>query len=322
MNNTLLLIPNKTIRKYIIITILLWTTIVAISLIWNIYSNMNKTKELATLEARALFNKDKAFRFWGSMHGGVYVPKTEKTPSNPFLIHITDRDIVTSSGKELTLMNPAYMVRQMMEEYETLYGVRGHITSTIHFRPETAPDSWERKALGRFEKGEKEVVEYSSIDGKQYLRLMQPLYANKGCLKCHGAQGYKEGELRGGVSLSLPIEQHLITERNSIINLIVTHLLFWLLAIVVIIIYGKRLAMMTNKLIEQQDNLKETVAKRTSELNKTNEDLINTNEKIEKFNQILVVRETRIIEAKQEVNDLCKELGKEARYKEIEEILE
>lgn len=61
-------------------------------------------------------------------------------------------------------MNPAYMLRQMMEEYEVLYGIKGHITSIIHFRPETAPDEWEKKALNRFERGEKEVIEISEIE--------------------------------------------------------------------------------------------------------------------------------------------------------------
>jgi hypothetical protein len=315
-------ITNTTVRNYIIIGIVLWTAVVGISLVWNIYTNIEKTKELATLEARSLFNKDKAFRFWGAMHGGVYVPKTEKTPSNPFLAHVADRDIVTTSGKELTLMNPAYMVRQMMEEYETIYGVKGHITSTIHFRPETAPDLWEVKALERFENGEKEVVEFSEIDGKQYLRLMQPLFAKKNCLKCHGAQGYEEGQLRGGVSLSLPIDRHLDTQTHSIINLIITHVIFWFLAVVIIILYGKKLATMTNQLIEQKDMLEETVEERTKELNKSNADLVDTNKRVEKFNKVLVSRETRIIETKQEVNQLCKELGKEPKYKEIDDLLE
>ncbi|MEA3352806.1 MAG: GAF domain-containing protein [Campylobacterota bacterium] len=39
-----------------------------------------------------------------------------------------------------------------------------------------------------------------------------------------------------------------------------------------------------------------------------------TNEKLESFNKSLVERELRIIEIKQEVNSLCKELGKEPRY--------
>lgn len=51
------------------------------------------------------------------------------------------------------------------------------------------------------------------------------------------------------------------------------------------------------------------------------EELDDTNKKLENFNQTLVERELRIIEVKQEVNELCKELGKEPLYKETSAML-
>ena len=92
---------------------------------------MHHSRELVRNEARTHFLKDLAFRFWGASHGGVYVPPTERTPPNPHVSHIPDRDIETTAGKKLTLMNPAYMVRELMEDYEELYGVKGRITSLI-----------------------------------------------------------------------------------------------------------------------------------------------------------------------------------------------
>jgi hypothetical protein len=61
-------------------------------------------------------------------------------------------------------MNPAYMLRQTMDKYEIQYGIHGHITSLKHFRPETAPDEWEKFALKKFEKGVKEVFDYAEIE--------------------------------------------------------------------------------------------------------------------------------------------------------------
>ena len=75
-----------------------------------------------------------------------------------YLKNISERDITTPSGKKLTLMNPAYMVRQVMEDYSELYGVRGHITSLKLKNPDNAPDEWERRALERFEDGAEEVI--------------------------------------------------------------------------------------------------------------------------------------------------------------------
>ena len=81
-------------------------------------------KDLAKKEATTCLNKDFALRYWAASHGGVYVPITESTPPNPFLNNLPERDIKTPSGNSLTLMNPAYMLRQTMNQYESLYGVR------------------------------------------------------------------------------------------------------------------------------------------------------------------------------------------------------
>lgn len=52
--------------------------------------------------------------------------------------------------------------------------------------------------------------------------------------------------------------------------------------------------------------------------NSRNLDLLDqTNQRLEQFNQTLVEREMRIIEVKQEVNRLCRELGREPGYPEI-----
>jgi len=194
--------------------IVIWTTIVIGLLVLDFLQIGRVQYEMAKTEARANFNKDQAFRFWASKHGGVYVPIDSRTPSNSFLSHVPERDITTESGKALTLMNPAYMLRQMMEEYEDLFGVRGHITSLQHFRPETAPDQWEKSALMAFERGDKEVIEFAEIEGKPYLRLMRPIIANKSCLKCHAKQGYKVGDVRGGVSISVPITLYITNQRK------------------------------------------------------------------------------------------------------------
>ena len=53
---------------------------------------------LARLEAIASFNKDVVCRRWGTTHGGIYVPITEKTPPNIYL-KIQEREILTPSGK-------------------------------------------------------------------------------------------------------------------------------------------------------------------------------------------------------------------------------
>ena len=71
---------------------------------------------------------------WAGEHGGVYVPVTEKTPPNPFLSHVPERDITTPSGRRLTLMNPACVTCQVHERGGAQFGLRGHITSLTLLR--------------------------------------------------------------------------------------------------------------------------------------------------------------------------------------------
>ncbi len=207
-------------------------TIIAIGLfVVDFIQIRNVQHEMAKTEARAHFNKDQAFRFWGAKHGGVYVPVDERTPQNPYLDHIPERDVTTKSGKVLTLMNPAYMVRQLMNEYEDLYGIRGHITSLKYSRPENAPDEWERSALMAFDRGLQEVIEFTEIEGNSYIRLMRPMTVKKNCLMCHVELGYKIGDVRGGVSVSVPMAPYLANQQKEFTSHAMSFGSLWLFGI-------------------------------------------------------------------------------------------
>lgn len=223
-----------------------WTAMLGGFLYYDIDSARRHTMELARKEARSNFNKDQAFRLWATQHGGVYVPATERTPPNPALAHIPERDIRTPSGTPLTLMNPAYMLRQLMEDFGDLYGIRGKITSFKLMNPKNAPDQWEAEALRKFEQGATEVFEVAEIDGQPYLRLMGAMAIKPGCLKCHAFQGYKVGDVRGGVGVSVPLRPYLVELEESIRRKTVTFGSIWafgLAGLAVLYLLGrKRLA--------------------------------------------------------------------------------
>jgi len=206
-----------------------FTLMVIGSLVWNIRHEYLNQVAQARKEALATFNKDLSLRSWATKHGGVYVPATKATPPNIYLSHVPERDIVTPSGKRLTLMNPAYMLRQTMQEYEDVYGVKGHITSLNLLSPNNLPDPWERKSLEAFAAGATEVAEIAEIDGKPYLRFMQPVITKEGCLKCHAQQGYKSGDVRGGVGVAVPMAPYLAAEKSASRVMVVSHLFVWLL---------------------------------------------------------------------------------------------
>ena len=232
--------PSRPVR-YVWTLVAAWTIVVATSLTWNIVLVRQETLETARIQAKVAYEKDIIYRRWNTLHGGVYVPVTKETESNPFLSDIPERDITTPSGKLLTLMNPAYMTRQVHELSEEEYGIRGHITSLNPIRPQNAPDPWETRALQGFERGETETSSVEEIEDKEHMRLMRPLITEKGCLRCHTAYGSQEGDIRGGISVSIPMEPLWAIGYRRTLRLVLGHGFLWLLGLVGIVFGMQRL---------------------------------------------------------------------------------
>ncbi len=101
------------IKRYTLLSVAAWSVIVFALLLWNAVQINKETHDYAHIYTNAAFEKDIIYRRWATMNGGVYVPVTNKPPPNPYLSDIPERDITTPSGRRLTLMNPAYMTRQV-----------------------------------------------------------------------------------------------------------------------------------------------------------------------------------------------------------------
>jgi len=218
----------------------LWTGCLGASLIWNLHEQREKSVEIARISAQVTFDNDVLYRRWVAQQGGVYVPVSEHTPPNPYL-NVPNRDVTTTAGLPLTLVNPAYMVRQVNQLAQPGRGSRGHLTSLKPLRPENAPDAFETAALTSLENGVKEVSAFESKDGRQDLRLMRPFLIEKACLRCHAQQGYHEGDIRGGISVSVPMEPILAIERPQVARTSIAHGLVWLLGVVGLTLWGRGL---------------------------------------------------------------------------------
>ena len=154
-------------RHYAWWMVALWTVCVAASASWSIYREFQSARDMALSQARAHYNEDLAFRTWAAARGGIYVPVNERNIPSPYLAHIPDRDITLPSGKHLTLVNTARIIRQIQEETTKPGDVVTHITSLKLLRPENAPDDWERAALLAFNEGEPQRQEFMQRDGEQ-----------------------------------------------------------------------------------------------------------------------------------------------------------
>ncbi len=220
---------------------LIWTLAIVGSLIWNIYRHTETFKQSAYREAVAYFNKDDALRLWLTSQKALYVSADSISP-NPYLTFRPDRDVVTTSGKKLTMLSHADIIRKINKSYGKSVGVSSHITSLNLVNPDNAPDAWEKKALESFGRGNKEVREFVEIKGQPYLRLMRPLKTEKRCLNCHNKQGYSLGDLRGGVSITLPLSERASLTSTLCVNSYITHGLLWIIVLALIGIGAHRLS--------------------------------------------------------------------------------
>ncbi len=261
-------------RRLLFVAIWLWTALIGLSAFWNLRNSEQQIMNLAYTEARANLNKDLSFRRWASLHGGVYVPITPTQQSVPWLSHVPGRDVQTTDGQQLTLLNPASVLRQIMDFYAADYGVRGRIIGLQQLNPGNAPDDWERQQLEKFTRGEaSEVWAINAVDGKPHLRYLRAMFMEPGCDKCHGILGYKTGDMRGATGLNLPLDnyQAQITAARS--GLGFTHVAIWLIGLAGIF-WGNWLGAnwarerdQAHRALEaHRDQLEAQVAERTAEL--------------------------------------------------------
>lgn len=256
------------IRHYAWCVAAVWTLLLLGSALYTIKEHRDTIAELARTEARAAIDRDILYRRWASSHGGVYAPVTDKTGPNPYLSHLPERDISTPSGRKLTLINPAYMTRQVYEiarESSSFLG-SGHLTSLKPIRPENAPDPWETRALQAFEKGVRETSEMVQINGKPHIRIMHAFVTEQSCLKCHAAQGYREGDIRGGLSVTLPVQPLIDATGNQLFGRLAMHGFVWLLGLGMTGLGSRQLVRSANAQKRVETELQEQAARLEEEI--------------------------------------------------------
>ena len=207
----------------IILIIVITVTVIISALFYTLgihFDNQIETHLLKT--ARSIYTNIVLIRQWVSDHEGIFILKRNGEKANPFLPH---PELVTTDGDTLMLRNPAMVTREL-SELSTEMGdqVRFHLTSLRYLNPGNKPDAFEKQALLFFQDSlntEQQIEFYQTetINNKDYFRYFAPLYTEQSCLSCHSKQGYEVGDLRGGISILIPIDEHRKAKK--------THLLFF-----------------------------------------------------------------------------------------------
>ncbi|MDA8163895.1 MAG: PAS domain S-box protein [Desulfobacteraceae bacterium] len=245
-------------RKFSLWLLGVWTALIAVSAGWNLYANKRDTIDKALVEARTIFEHNLAYRRWNTLYGGVYAPATEQNPPNTFLPP-EGREITTTDGRVLTLINPFRMTSQvydLLRQRSPELAVMNRTVSLNPLDPENSPDPWERAALLSFEQGAGEVSEITQIEGRPYLRLLAPYVTEEKCLKCHAPQGYRLGDVRGGMSIAVPLAPYLAIAASSRNSILINHFLLWLLGSGAILLLTRSLARYETAMAESEEKFR------------------------------------------------------------------
>ncbi len=201
--------------------------------------------------AEALFNAVVLARNWNALHGGVLVEKRAGVESSPYL---KDPDVRGDDGKVYTRRNPALMAREISELAEAQGAFGFHITSLKPVNPANAPDAFEARALAAFDRGDREAVGREVRGKLPIYRYVAPLYVEESCLSCHAAQGYRVGEVRGGISVTFGIAD---AERAIARNRVITVVLFLVTAVALSAVLWRLVTLLSRRLAAAEARIRE-----------------------------------------------------------------
>ncbi len=126
---------------------------------------------------------------------------------------------INTPGRGFKGVHPAVFGARVGQELYKRSDIRIKQTSDKYRAVYNRPDDFEATVLKKFEtaKTAGPFYEETDLDGKKVARYMAPLYVSKACLGCHGdpageldvtgraKEGYKEGMLRGAISVVVPM---------------------------------------------------------------------------------------------------------------------
>lgn len=218
-------------NRLLVLLVTTWSLLLLASFGWNARVERLRVHDLVLSQARALVAKDIMYRHWNASLGGVWADARLVAP-NPWLADmVSKRDVMTRDGMLLTLINPAYMTRMVFDIQKQQLAVRAKITSLKPINQANRPDAWEAEALRLAERGTLEVHDDEHFDGQPWMRYLRALATEEECLKCHSRQGYKLGDIRGGISVSIPLRQPYEASNRNLVVLGGTHAVLWLVGL-------------------------------------------------------------------------------------------
>lgn len=215
-------------------------------------------------------------RTWNASFGGVYVKAKDGMKPN---IYLHDNTVHSDNNETLVRINPAWMARQMSEIANKGENHYYKITSLKPINPVNKPDAFETEALEYFENNKNELYYWQfkkSGDVIEKFNFMGSLKVVESCLPCHAEQGYKVGDIRGGIRISVPTDDYsqgmsfIQKENNHMKGLV---LIAGLIIFLLISFLMKKIYTHQNEMIKLNKELEDKVLLRTQDLAEINNTL-------------------------------------------------
>ncbi len=190
----------------------------------NILLEYRQVESIARAQAEAIVDYIDVMGEWNRSHDGIYYKRN-------------------ASGKDTySWINSYMMMAELSQIANKEKQVKFRITSLKPLNQRNAPTGWESESLKLFENGVKQTGGF--IENDTRYRFMMPLYTSKECLQCHGHQGYKVGDVRGGISIDQNVEALKAARTSDVISILMVHLLVLILSAVIFWIYLNNLKRM------------------------------------------------------------------------------
>lgn len=172
-----------------------------------------KLKQLRN-EAKTVAEQVVSFRTWMENSDLIWV--RQLTPDFHDYLGVK----MLREGEKMFSKNPDLATRELSTVVSKSSAQATFRVTSDNFRsPANEPDSFEKMAVNKF-KGDEEISFVENIEDGKY-RYAQPIYVKTACLNCHGdpkdapieiiekygnqrAFGYKVGDVRGIISVTLP----------------------------------------------------------------------------------------------------------------------
>ncbi|MBV6475504.1 MAG: DUF3365 domain-containing protein [Rhodocyclaceae bacterium] len=215
---------ERSLSRDYYLTLAAWCALIAGSFSWYYWQENKGVADTVAKEARAILDRDNAYRHWLVEQGGVYVRPTEKLPGDPYLAH-PQRDVVTKDGLRLTLLNPAFVLREVQLRQADPKRGRSRVVSLTPLNPDNAADAWESRELDHLAGGFDRFEIVQTAEGEE-LRALRPFFASPPCLSCHAA--FRDNQLAGAITTRVPLAPYRETSRKALGAVALGHGVIWI----------------------------------------------------------------------------------------------